>query len=76
MIAIQISDFYILKSNNEHQKFNLKNLIIWFVGFVVYRLLMRVDVIIGSTLLDVVITTILYVVANYIEKMKVGVKTK
>ena len=76
MIAIQISDFYILKSNNEHQKFNLKNLIIWFVGFVVYRLLMRVDVIIGSTLLDVVITTILCVVANYIENMKVGVKTK
>lgn len=76
MIAIQISDFYLLKSNKEDQKINLKNIFIWFVGFVIYRLLMNVDVIIGSTLLDVVITIIICIVVNFIEKMSMGVKTK
>lgn len=70
MIAIQIADFYILKTNNEHKKFSFKNIIIWFVGFVVYRLLMNVDVIIGSTLLDVIITIIICVLAGCIEKQK------
>ena len=70
MIAIQIADFYILKTNNEHKKFSFKNIIIWSVGFVVYRLLMNVDVIIGSTLLDVIITIIICVLSGCIEKQK------
>jgi len=68
MIAVQIADFYILKRNMENQKFSIKNIIIWFVGFIVYRLLMNVDVIIGSTLLDVVITMIICVLVGYIKK--------
>lgn len=76
MIAIQIADFYILKINKEHQKFDIKNIFIWFVGFVVYRLLMNFDVIIGSTLLDVIITIIICVVVGSIEKMNTEEKTK
>ncbi len=76
MIAIQIADFYILKRNKEHKKFNVKNLIIWFVGFVIYRFLMNVDVIVGSTLLDVVITIIICVVVGSIEKMNTEAKAK
>ena len=68
MIAIQIADFYILKTNKEHQKFSIKNIVIWFVGFVVYRLLMNVDVILGSTFLDVIITIIICVISVFIEK--------
>lgn len=64
MIAIQITDFFILKSNNEHQKLNAKNIIIWFVGFVVYRLLMKVDIFVGSTLPDVIITVAICVLAG------------
>lgn len=56
MIAIQIADFFILKQNTETSAFNICNLIIWFVGFVVYRLLMRVDIIVGNTLPDMLIT--------------------
>ena len=70
MIAIQIADFYILKRNKECQKFNIKNISIWFVGFVLYRLLMKVDIIFGSTLLDVVITIIICVVTSFFEKGK------
>ena len=70
MIAIQIADFYILKTNKEHKKLNIKNSIIWFVGFVVYRLLMNVDVVIGSTLLDVIITIIICIVVGYVDDRK------
>lgn len=70
MIAIQISDFYILKTNKEHQKISIKNIIIWFVGFVIYRLLMNIDVILGSTFLDVVITIVICVLADSFKKIK------
>ncbi len=76
MIAIQIADFYILKNNYQHQKFNFKNIIIWSVGFVIYRLLMHVDIAIGSTLLDVVITLLICVVVGSINKVKMEDKMK
>ncbi|MBR3866486.1 MAG: putative hydroxymethylpyrimidine transporter CytX [Butyricicoccus sp.] len=43
MIAIQIADFFILKQNKDGSAFNISNLIVWLAGFVIYRLLMRVD---------------------------------
>jgi len=64
MIAIQIADFFILKQNTETSAFNISNLIIWFVGFVVYRLLMRVDIIVGNTLPDMLITIALCVAVS------------
>ena len=74
MIAIQIADFYILKTNSEYKKINSKNIIIWFVGFVVYRLLMSVDIIVGSTFLDVVITIFICIVTDFFEKTTMEVK--
>ena len=62
MIAIQIADFFILNKNKESSKLNVQNLIIWLIGFVIYRILMNVDVIIGSTLPDVIITIIICIV--------------
>ena len=64
MIAIQIADFFILKQNKETRAFNVCNLMIWFVGFVVYRLLMRVDIIVGNTLPDMLITIALCVAVS------------
>ena len=40
----------------EAAPFCARNLVIWFVGFVIYRLLMRVDILLGSTLPDMLIT--------------------
>ena len=68
MIAIQIADFFILKQNKQTSAFNVCNLMIWFVGFVVYRLLMRVDIIVGNTLPDMLITIALCVVVSKIKK--------
>ncbi|MBQ6623874.1 MAG: putative hydroxymethylpyrimidine transporter CytX [Mogibacterium sp.] len=71
MIAIQIADFFILKQNKEADAFNICNLIIWFIGFVVYRLLMRVDIIVGNTLPDMLITIALCIAAA-----KIGLKER
>ncbi|MBQ4347826.1 MAG: putative hydroxymethylpyrimidine transporter CytX, partial [Firmicutes bacterium] len=68
MIAIQIADFFVLKQNTETSAFNIRNLIIWFVGFVVYRLLMRVDIIVGNTLPDMLITIALCVAVSKMRK--------
>ena len=59
MIAIQIADFFILRKSVESYSFHVQNLAIWFVGFLVYRLLMRVDILVGNTLPDMLITILL-----------------
>lgn len=68
MIAIQIADFFILKKNTEELSFNAQNLVIWLIGFVVYRLLMKVDIVIGNTLPDMIITILICVIANKLNK--------
>lgn len=66
MIAIQIADFFILEQNMERKAFSIQNLMIWFIGFVIYRLLMHVDIVVGNTLPDMMITMIICVVVSKI----------
>lgn len=66
MIAIQIADFFILKKDSEKKQFSIPNLIILAVGFALYRLLMRVDIIVGSTLPDMAITILICIAADKI----------
>jgi putative hydroxymethylpyrimidine transporter CytX len=68
MIAVQISDFFILKRDMSAKAFDIGNLIIWGIGFVLYRILMNVDFILGITLPDMIITIILCVVVRKIVK--------
>lgn len=65
MIAVQIGDFFILKQDKK-KAFRVENLIVWFIGFVIYRLLMTVDFPLGNTLPDMVITVVLCVVVGKI----------
>lgn len=71
MIAIQIADFFILRQDVSGQGVSVKNLIIWLLGFVAYRLLMGVDIIVGNTLPDMIITIALCLLAAKIEKKSV-----
>ena len=66
MIAIQIADFFILKQNKETSGFSIQNLIIWLVGFVIYRVLMHVDIVVGNTLPDMLITIVICVAVSKI----------
>ena len=71
MIAIQIADFFILRQDVSGRGISVKNLIIWLLGFVVYRLLMGVDIIVGNTLPDMIITIALCLLAAKFEKKSV-----
>lgn len=64
MIAIQIADFFILKKAESKRAFEWKTLVVWLLGFVIYRWLMNVDMVVGNTLPDMVVTIVLYVVAE------------
>lgn len=68
MIAIQIADFFILQKESSEKSFDLTNLIIWLIGFIIYRLLMKVDIILGSTLPDMIITILICIVVNKIKR--------
>ena len=68
MIAIQIADFFILKRVETVKAFHIRNLLIWLAGFLVYRLLMKADMIAGSTLPDMLITITLCIVVDRIGK--------
>lgn len=59
MIAVQIADFFIIKKDSRGRGFDFINLAVWLVGFICYRLLMNVDIIVGYTLPDMVITALL-----------------
>ena len=43
-----------------------ENGLIWFIGFVIYRLLMHVDIVVGNTLPDMLITIALCVAVSKI----------
>lgn len=68
MVAILIADFFILKKNKEKDAYNLQNLLIWLWGFVIYRWLMTVDIVIGNTLPDMAITILLSILADKLRK--------
>ena len=65
MIAVQVADYFLLKkADAEKSAFQWRNLIVWLIGFVIYRVLMHVDTPVGNTLPDMVITVILCVVVG------------
>lgn len=68
MIAIQIADFFILKREYSKKGIDICNMVIWVVGFVLYRVLMRVDIVIGNTLPDMLLTVLICVAVYYIRK--------
>jgi len=64
MIAIQIADFFLLKRDRFGAELDIRNLVIWAVGFAAYRLLMGMDLIVGCTLADMVLTILLCLLAE------------
>ena len=71
LIAVQIADHFLLHRDRFAVAADARNLVIWLMGFVAYRLLMGVDTPVGYTLPDMVLTILLCVIA---EKLKPSVK--
>ena len=67
MIAVQIADHFLLRRDRFAVAADARNLVIWLIGFVAYRLLMGVDTPVGYTLPDMALTVVLCVIA---EKVK------
>ena len=64
MIAIQIADFFLLKRDKSSLAVHIPNLIIWVIRFVVYRILMNIDMPLGNTLPDMVITIVICLIVG------------
>ena len=69
MIAIQIADFFILKISNDKKLFSIKNIIIWVTGFIIYRILMKFDTPIGSTIPSMLITIFISIAVSNVFKI-------
>lgn len=61
MIAIQIADCFLLRRSSGEAAFDVPNLVIWLIGFLAYRALMGVDIVVGNTLPDMALTVALCV---------------
>lgn len=68
MIAVMIADFFILHRNHEKETFCIENLIVWFIGFLVYRKLMNIDLPIGSTVVDILVTIVICVIVGIVKQ--------
>lgn len=68
MIAIQIADYFILKKDSISLDLNVSNLVIWVIGFLAYRYLMNVDMIVGNTLPDMLITMAMCILYSKVVK--------
>lgn len=58
MIAVQIGDYFIMKRKPTDRKYDWAAIITWVIGFVSYRLLMKIETPVGITLIDMAITIV------------------
>ena len=64
MVAVQLTDYFLTGRRYEQEAFCSHNLLLWLAGFAVYRLLMTVDLPVGSTLPAMLITMLLCLALN------------
>lgn len=63
MIAIMIADF-LVKADDSGRDFQWVNLLVWLLGFCLYRYLMTADFVLGNTFPDILITMIVALIAR------------
>lgn len=71
MIAIQIADYFILKRRSDACSADCVNLVLWGIGFLIYRMFMRIDTPVGQTLPVMLVIIVLCVLVR-----KIGVFQK
>jgi putative hydroxymethylpyrimidine transporter CytX len=69
MIAIQIADYFIMKREAVKKGVDITNLIIWAVGFIIYRSFLNIDTPVGSTLPVMVITIAVCLIVQGVKKV-------
>lgn len=66
MTAILVTNYFILKKDHSAKGFDFINLVIWVIGFILYRLFMKIDTPVGYTLPVMAITALLCFIVNKI----------
>lgn len=64
MTAILLTDYFILKRTEVKQTLNITNIILWIIGFFIYRVFLSIDTVIGSTVPVMVIISLLCILMN------------
>ncbi|MBR1673930.1 MAG: putative hydroxymethylpyrimidine transporter CytX [Eubacterium sp.] len=59
MIAVQIADYFVMKKDSTKKALDVVSFAVWIVGFIIYRLLMKVDMPVGNTFPCMIITAVL-----------------
>lgn len=60
MIAVQIGDFF-FKAESTKSDFRI-NIASWIVGFIIYRILLKVDIVLGASIVSVILTIIVTII--------------
>ncbi|MEG0291703.1 MAG: putative hydroxymethylpyrimidine transporter CytX [Anaerovoracaceae bacterium] len=66
MIAILLTDYFILKKDKSRTNFDVTNIVIWLIGFVAYRISMNFAMPIGNTIPVMVLVICLSLIMNKI----------
>lgn len=69
MISVQIADQFIVKHKKTDVKIDAVASISWIIGFIIYRILMRHDFLIGYTIPNMVITILITVVLRKLTQL-------
>ena len=72
MIAIQIVDFFIIGKDNSDKNTNMTNLVLWGIGFILYRIFLYIDTPMGNTLPVMIITAILCIIISRLKAKKIN----
>lgn len=70
MIAVQIADIFLLKKHRASKSADWPNLLIWLLGFILYRILMKIDIPVGNTLPDMAAVIVFCLAADKLRTMK------
>ena len=68
MISILIIDFFVIKKDSTERSADWVNLGIWVIGFIIYRIFMKIDIPLGSTIPAMAVTMLLAAVSGLIFK--------
>lgn len=72
MIAVQITTYFIMKTNSENKKADFVSLAVWLVGFILYRVCMNFNTPLGCTFPVMAATVLICCMAKYAEKRTCG----
>ncbi|EEI82996.1 putative hydroxymethylpyrimidine transporter CytX [Anaerococcus tetradius] len=64
MIAVQIADFFIKKDKSSLD--TKINIVSWVIGFIIYRILLKLDIVIGASVASVILTILVSLILRKI----------